>query len=494
MSDRRVLAGIFAALALSLAATAPAGEPAAERIVRSDEVVAIAAKNNADLGAALLEERRAGADVTAEEGLRPFVLGLDGGYTHSSSPTVDQGGDVGFRTGNQIGVGGQVSKETVAGTQAAVRVEGNSQIASPDSTYGLAATLSVTQPILRGAGREVGEASLRQARSAEDAARLAARRTASALARDALIAYWELWYAERALEIDARARDVAKLALDETRAKIGQGAAAEIDALQFETQLASLEETVVAAEAEVRRLSVQLSALTGLAREGARVRPDPREAPPMSGSEPSPDDALRAALRDAPELRESAAQVVAAEERARTAGEAMRQRLDLVTWIGAQTMGYGEVSPAFEQFGQGAAYSGYVGLVYELPLSDTRKEAQRASAKLDVDIARQRLIAAGDQVRADVAVAIEKCASGRKRLALAEQTLAVSRKLAEAERERYALGASIFIQVRDAEEAEREAALRTVRARIDLAEAQIELDHLTGALIARLGTLPAPRG
>lgn len=288
-------------------------------------VAAIAAKNNADLGAALLEERRAGVDVTAEEGLRPFVLGLDGGYTHSSSPTVNQDGDVDFRTGNQLGIGGQVSKSTAVGTEASVRVEGSSDIASPDNSYGLAATLSVTQPILRGAGREVGEASLRQARN-------------------------------------------------------------------------------------------------------------------------------------------------------------------------AQTLGVGQVSPAFEQFGQGAAYAGYVGLVYELPLSDTRKEAQRASARLDVDIAKQRLVATGDQVRSDVAVAIEKCASGRKKLALAEQTLAVSRKLAEAERERYALGASIFIQVRDAEEAEREAALRTVRARIDLVMAQIELDHLTGTLLVRLGTLPSTRG
>jgi len=489
MSDRRVFTSIAAALALS-SAVAAAGETAQERIVRSGEVVAIAARNNADLGAALLEERRAVVDVSAEEGLRPFTLQLDGGYTHSSSPSVSPDGDVEHNTGNQVTLGGQVSKTAAVGTQAAVRVEGSSQVDDP--TYGLSAQLSVTQPILRGAGREVGEASLRQARSAEVAARLAAHRTASALARDTLDAYWELWYAERALEIDVKARDAAKLALDETRAKIEQGAAAEIDALQYETHLASLEETVVAAATEVHRLSVQLVALAGLAREAAQVRADPGESPPISASDPPPDGALRAALRDAPEIAEAAAEVAAAEDRARTAGEEMRQRLDLVGWIGAQTLGYREVSPAFEQFGQGAAYSGYVGLVYELPMSDTRREAQRASAKLDVEIAKQRLASTGDQIRADVAIALEKCASGRKKLALAEQTLAVARKLAEAERERYALGASIFIQVRDAEEAEREAALRTVRARIDLAEAQIELDHLSGVLLARLGRLPFP--
>ena len=490
MSDRRLITGIFAAFALS-SAVAVAGEPAPERIVRSDVAVELAAAHNGDLRAALLEEKRAAVEVTAEEGLRPFTLGLDGGYTRSSSPGVGPGGDVDFRTGNQVGVGGQVSKTTVVGTQASVRVDGSSSLNEP--TYGVSARVSVTQPILRGAGKEVGEASLRQARNAETSAQLAARRTASALARDVLDAYWELWYAERALEIDARARDVAKTSLEETRIKIEQGAAAEIDALQYETHLASLDETAVAAEADVKRLSVQLATLLGLAREVLWVRPDPGESPPLAASDPPPDEALRAALSDAPEIRESAAAVTAAEERARTAGESLRQRLDLVGWIGAQTLGYQEVSPAFGQLGNGQAYAGYVGLVYELPLSDTRKDAQRASAELDVEIARQRFVTTGDQVRADVAIALEKCASSRKKLALAEQTLAVSRKLAEAERARYGLGASIFIQVRDAEEAEREAMLRTVRARIDLAEAQIELDHLTGALLARLGAQPSPR-
>jgi outer membrane protein TolC len=259
--------------------------------------------------------------------------------------------------------------------------------------------------------------------------------------------------------------------------------------LQYETRLASLDETVVTSEASERRLAVQLAALTGLGREPVRLRADMAESPPMTEVDPPPDEALRAALEGSPDIRSSAASVTAAEERARIAGEELRQRLDLVGWIGAQTLGSGEVSPALTQFGEGAAYAGYVGLVYELPLSDTRKEAQRASAKLDVEAARQRLTATGDQVRADVAIALEKCQSARKRLALSGLTLEATRKLAEAERARYALGASIYLQVRDAEEAEREAEHRMVRARVDFALARIELDHLTGALLATGGSV-----
>lgn len=486
---RRRLAVALAALAVSAAVPAGAGEPP-ERVVTSAEVVELAARGNADLAAVLIERRRAGLGVTAEEGRRPFVLQVDGGYTHSSSPTVDQDGNVSHRTGDQLGVGGQVGKTTAVGTQAQVRVEGSSQpSASPDPAYGLSAKLSVTQPLLRGAGREVGEAGLRQARISEDAAVLSARRGGSALTRDVLGAYWELWYAARSVEIDRRARDLAREALEETRAKVEHGAAAEIDALQYETRLASLEETVVAAEAAERRLAVQLAALAGLGREPVRLRADTAESPPLTGTDPPDDQVLRAALERSPDIRQGAATVTAAEERARVAGEELRQRLDLTGWIGAQTLGSGEVSSALTQFGEGSAYGGYVGLIYELPLSDRRKEAEQASARLDVEAARERLTATSDQVRADVAVALDRCRGARKRLELSAVTWEAARKLAAAERSRHALGVSIHLQVRDAEESERQAEHRLVRARVDFALARIELDHLTGALLAAGGAV-----
>jgi outer membrane protein len=489
MNEKRELLFVLALAATALAAArASQAEPAGGNALRSGDAVALAAKNNPDLKTALLEERRAQEDVTAEEGLRPFVLQLDGGYTRSSMPRADSDGDVTFTNGDGVAIGGQVSKATAIGTEAAVRIDGNAAPNDP-TTYGLAARLSVTQPLLRGAGRTVNEATLRQARAAQEIARLSASKAASALARDTLVAYWELWYAARALEIDGRARDEAVLALEETRAKIQKGAAAPVDALQYETNVATLEETVVAAAAVKRQLAVQLGVLIGRTEGAARLEADPNEAPQEPALSATPDQVLRAALADSPDVRQSAASVAAAEEGARTAGEAMRQRLDLVGWIGAQTLGVDAVSPAFEQLGQGPAYSAYVGLVWELPLGDTRKDAQRASARLGVEIARQQLDATGAQVRADVAVSLDAIDSARQKVALAEQTLEAARKQAEAERQRYALGASIYIVVRDAEEAQRQAELRVVRARVELVEAQVKLDHVTGTLLARLGDL-----
>ncbi|MDD5308846.1 MAG: TolC family protein [Deltaproteobacteria bacterium] len=495
MSKKHSITGFAVVLALLATVTAHAQGTLGEKTVRSSEAVRLAAQHNAALRAVLLEQDRAATEVSAVQGLYPFVLEVDGGYTHASSPSATANDGITHRSSDQVALGSQLSKTWTVGTTAALRVDGDRQVSggsaaggvdtgTSDPTYGAAARLSLTQPLLRGAGATVGEASLRQALNAQEIARCGARRTSSELVRDVLTTYWELWYAQRALEIDVKARDVARAQVAETEAKVEKGAVAPVDVLPFETRLATLEETVVAAAAESRRLSVQLATRTGLVRDALRVMPDLSEAPPVPENEPPFDQTFAAALTDAPNIRVSAAQVVAAEDKARTAGEEMRQRLDLVGWVEAQTLGDGEVSPAFEQFGEGAAYSGYVGLIYELPLDNTRKDAERAASNLDVEIARQNLVAASDQVRSDVATALESLVSARERMALAEQTLGIAKQQAAAEHERLDLGASIFVQVRDAEEAVRQAELRVTRARVDLVEAQIGLDHLTGGLLA----------
>jgi outer membrane protein len=486
-------AGVVTLIALLGAPQARAQAEGGEKILRSSEAVRLAARQNPGLRAALLGQDRAASNVTAAEGLYPFVLQLDGGYTHSSTPSLATGGGIGHRSSDQVALGSQLSKTLTVGTTAALRVEGNRQIGGGSTggtgaggsnpTYGIASQLSVTQPLLRGAGTTVGEANLRQAIDAREIARCGARRASSELVRDVLTTYWELWYAQRALAIDVKARDIARTQVEETRQKVSSGAAAPVDVLAFETRLATLEETVVAAAAERRRLSVQLATQTGLVQEQVRIAPDPDEMPMVPGNDPPLDETTKAALLGAPAIRQSAAELVAAEEKAKTAGEEMRQRLDLMGWVEAQTMGDDEVSPAFEQFGDGAAYSGYVGLVYELPLDNTRKEAERASADLDVEIARQNLVAARDGSRSEVAAALDALASARQRLALAQQTFEVAGKQAAAERERLGLGASSFVLVRDAEEAVRAAELRVTRASIDLVLARLGLDHLTGTLL-----------
>jgi len=164
----------------------------------------------------------------------------------------------------------------------------------------------------------------------------------------------------------------------------------------------------------------------------------------------------------------------------------MRQRLDFSAWVEATTLAVDEFAPVITDFGKGGAYAGFVGLSYELPLDNRKKEGERAQARLAVEIATQTLASVENQLRTDVLTAYDNLETAKNRLALAEETMALAEAQADAERERYHLGAAIFTTVRDAEETVRDAALRVTRAKVDIIQAEIALDHQTGALLARL--------
>jgi outer membrane protein TolC len=184
------------------------------------------------------------------------------------------------------------------------------------------------------------------------------------------------------------------------------------------------------------------------------------------------------------ELAELEAQVRLAQTRAEVAGEANRARLDLEGLI--ETQGVSERIPrAAERAAQMNWVSAHVGLVFELPLDDSRRSAERQSALLGVRIAQQNLKAARDRIAAQAVLGMAREQASRRRLELAEKTLAIAQQTYDAERARFELGQVIPIQVQEAEDSVRRARLRVARARVDLAQAEAELLHLAGRLTSR---------
>ena len=72
-----------------------------------------------------------------------------------------------------------------------------------------------------------------------------------------------------------------------------------------------------------------------------------------------------------------------------------------------------------------------------------------------------------------------------ERVALARRTADVAEAEQKAAKERLDLGDAIAIEVQRAEDALRQAQLRTTRARVDWVQAKLALEHLTGELLRR---------
>ena len=485
--------------------------PGAPVVVSDDAVVKIAMKQNPTLAAAIGELRRAELLQEGEEHRYPFTFLGDAKAARNGAPSLGPRG-VTFPESTNLVVGAELRRKLVWGTDLALRVEATRQESfslftfvppttggattpgTPGTTgsgtpvqtlfqlgpgYGGSVRFGVTQPILRGAGREIVQAELNAARANREAAVSTRDRTSSQTLRDALTAYWELYFSTRALEINRRSLELARQQRDEAAQRIKTGSTAPVEQLTFETRIASLEEEIVAAEADERARSAALARQLGdpdLVLRRAAPREPPRYEPPRS-------DARQRALSASYEVAEQKAALRLAEVQARTAGDALRPRLDVDAYVQAYGLGLRDAVPVFEQIGTLRAVSAQVALTVEAPLDDTRHRSERDRAELAVTVARQRHDAVLQQVDAELDEAQQRDASARRRIDLADRTLAIAREQLKAEEARFRTGSATALQVREAEDQVRTAELRAERARVDLAVAHLTIAHLTGDLL-----------
>jgi outer membrane protein len=503
-----VRVSLAALLASSLAHAAP-GEPSAPaapaapavvadepgEAIGANNVVLMAIRNNPQLAASLLSVSQASSDVRAEEGLYSPVVRANAGITHTESPGLRNDG-VSVTTSDSIDLGAGITKQFATGTivdldvgtQRSLRTSEIDPLTSENTRlgpgYSLAAQLSVTQPLLRGAWNDIGLASLRSARISERASRLAAQQTASALVRDVLVSYWELWYSDQALRINQSSRDLAREQSRQASEQVKSGSLAPADALTYLTRSAELDETVLASTTDRYQRALNIGLLVGdPGRGGGFVASDSPEEP--GGSSEPMSTTIAQALTSSPELAQLEQNVALAEQQLKIAGDALRPRLDLTGSVGVAGLGNQRVPPAFEQVGNLEAVSASVGLTFEAPLSDQRRQSQVASARYASQITQKQVESTRQRLQNDIMVAYALRNTALERMNVTRETVRVAEEQADAERQRFTAGASIAIVVQQAEDSLRQAKLRLERARVDWTQAEIDLAHLSGRLLSR---------
>lgn len=500
-SARRNLTGTPVAMLLSVmlaASQARAQQPAPAGTLTENQVVDTAIRRSPSLHSAVLEYRRASWAVTGEEVRYVPVLQIDGTVSRTASPRLTS---TGTSVSESYGVdaGAQVSKHYYTGTDLSLRVGGSWEHTDSGQTFtqggngsigpawGASARFSVNQPFLRGAGRDVGEAELRTARIRRTTAEYTRDRAASDLLKSVVTAYWELWYANESLSIERQSRALAVEQRDEAVARMNTGTLSAADVLTFETQVATRDEDVLNAEVELKRRQLDLAKALGTGSDPSVAGVPSEMNPPMPGSPPSNAEAL--ALQESPQIRELESALSLARLQATTADDAKQARLDLTAWVQTEGLGNNDVAAALGQAGRMGAVSAQVGLTYEEPLDSTGRQADRTRALLAIQVAEQDLLDAKQGASSDIRVALARDEAGRRKVALAEQTAGIAKKQLDAERARFATGASTPIAVLQAEDQVRSADLRVARARADLFENALTIQHLTGQLVARYAML-----
>lgn len=479
-------------LALMLALLGAPRLATAEPLTK-EQALALAADRNPTLKAALLDVASARHAIDAEDRSRVpvFVASVNGAYsesigadTRTDSESISGSAAVQFST--DIGTTIETGIESSVGWRNATAFGTAASAVGPITSADV--YVSVRQPLARGAGEDVVLASLETARESATQAELERDVTASQVAVTVLRSYYELWYAEQAIEVQESALALAQKQLADAEAREAQlGTGSRLDILSFASSAASIEDALSTARTTRDTRAIELGAALGMSpAESLQLSAD--SAPPNATDERAmPDEA--SLVERSPELLGLRSQLRASDIRIASADDADQIRLDV---FGKLSMGalWTEDSYAGASIPGGRpAFTATAGLELEIPMGERSASAEAARARTQKSAAEQRYQARVDSLMAEASSLSVELSAANRQVALSEKTAKISGELAEAERQLLGLGTGSPTDVVKAEQSAREAQLRHLRAVVSRATSELDFEHTTGELLGRYASV-----
>ncbi|MBJ7223267.1 MULTISPECIES: TolC family protein [unclassified Brenneria] len=335
------------------------------------------------------------------------------------------------------------------------------------------ASITVIQPLLRGAGREAATAPVRLARLTEQANSLMLKATVAQTITQIIVAYRELLRAQEQLQIanDALTRSRQLLAVN--RSLIAAGRMAEFDIVQTEADVATQELSYEDAHNQLDSSRLELLQLLAL---DLRTPIRAAEKLQVSRVSVSPAEALKQAEAMQPTYL---TQLIAGEQADINLAVARNERLWDVSLVGG----------ASQQRNRNAAADGsrswenYVGVQVEIPIGDMSQRQAEVQARVSVQNQRVQLAEARQQLERDVTNAVRGIGVRWRQFEIAQRARDLSRRKLDIERDKLTVGRSSNFQVLSYEADLRNAENARLDALIAYLNAQAELDQTLGTTL-----------
>lgn len=468
-----------------------------ERVELSiEECRASALQHNLDLQVALMSPALAAERLAEEEGRFESVFTLSALWTETDAPTsstldsaqqkfqrIEPGVRIPLRTGGTANI-----------TLPFTRNETNNQFSTLNPAYTSDVELSISQPLLRNAGRRASTYAItiasydRQLSEVQTKAEVI--RQLAAVDR----AYWRLYGARAALDVRLRSLELAQAQLERSERRYEAGEVAEIEVLRAQAGVAEQLDSIIRAQ----------NLLITRQRELKRIINEPgldiaSATQVVPGSPPDPvryefdtEVLTRAAIDGRMEMLELE----------------LRLAADLVTadWSRNQALPLLALDYTYRMNGLGSSLSGAVdlaqenrfadwsiGLRGEIPMGNEQREAAVRRALLQ---RLQRLAskeAREQTIRREVLDAIDEIESAWQRIFAARQSVILNTRTLQAEQRQFEVGETTSTDVLDANTRLSDAQLQEINAVVEYQIAQVDLAFATGTLLgaARVEFQPA---
>jgi hydrophobe/amphiphile efflux-1 (HAE1) family protein len=524
------LATVAAALAGSVFGQTPSGQTLAplkevelkprvgimgQAAIRLPEVIERVLANDPDLQISRIQLQQAGYAIRGAQGYYDPVAGLQSYRTRAVSPVASVIGGT---------ADGKLTQETWSATPqlngispwggtyslsfANSRLRTDSEFNTLNPQYNSSLNLALTQPLWRGLRFDESRHRLQVARKNRQLSAEQLRQRAIETVTQAVQAYWELDYATRDFAVQAEAVRLAEGQYESNRRQAEQGILAPIDVVAAQTQVATFQQTVFAAQQALTQAENNLKMLMLPSRDDLMWSTAlvPESQFNSTAALPGLDEALKGALASRPELAENAAATDVNTLDARLASEGVKPRIDafanlttaglagqLVPGIASSPLaiflppGFGAVPQQLVGgYGQslsnvvsGNFATAQVGVQVSLPLRNRTATAQAAITAAEGRRLRTQQAQIGMAIEADVRNSLQIAISAKARLEAAGLARRSAEEQYASEQRQFQAGTSSVFLVLQRQTEMIAARAREVRANADVAEAMANLDRAT---------------
>ena len=452
-------------------------------------------ENNLDLRVALINPSAASQNLRAEEAAWDAVFSVDARWTETDQPTstglvgsqiesqqITPRVNVPLRTGGDVSVGFPINQSS-----------NNNPFTTLDPAITTDFEVSISQPLLRGGGRETATHALRVA-SYQEGIELA--RTKLEVIRqlaESDRSYWRLYAALRALDVARQQFDLASTQLDRSRRLFDNGRVAEIEVTRAEEGVATRLEGVIQAGNAVKRQQRALKLVMNAPQFSLEELPiiwpstDPNPAPLTI----DPDALTDVALSRRMELLELELQLAID-----ASVTALRENEALPLFTVDYTYRLNGLDDNFagstRQLRENDFQDWSLGLRFETPVTNDAAEARLAGAVID---RLQRLAsreARRQSIEQEVRDAVDNIDDGWQRILAARQSALLAGRTLAAEQRQFDVGRNTTTDVLDAATRLADAQLAEIRALTEYQIAKVDLAFATGSVLgaARIDWAP----
>ncbi len=403
-------------------------------------------------------------------------------------------------------------------TSSAINVGGQTFLPAFPETYYANLTLSWNQPLLKGFGSDVNETQITLATKDEQIGMEDFRKSVEDVLLEVESAYWTLVFERQDLEVRQEALRLAQELLRLNRIRVEVGTLPPIDITQAEAGVASREEAVIIAQANIENAEDRLRRVMGLDPQGPdwrRPTVPEEDALALVERDVQLDSEIRKAVENRTDLASARLQVEKSDASLNQQRDQLKYRLDFRADytleglagddnplpssgilvdpnFGPQTfpVAPGANDDLFDALNviPDTDFPTYQAtLTLGIPIGNKTAEANYVKARLDKEQRAVEYEAMEQAAIVSVAEAVRRVQTDRKRIDAAEKNRILQEKTVEAEQKMFENGLSTSFEVLQLQRDLSEARSSENAARRDYRTSLANLDAVTGVLEKSLG-------